>query len=186
MTLILGIESPDDNTAIVCADSGAWRSEIRFENRRPKVFRRGALVIAMCGDVWHGQLARTVAWEDPDVSDVAVIEYIDRVLTLIAEQADRIQKTQDEKMHGPSIVVAAGARVYHSGPDGGVASPTHGIVSAGYGYQVAYGAALALREQGVPTMANAERTMRLATQWTDGCMAPIRWMTTTGEEGVWE
>ena len=175
MTLIIGFEH--DDKATVCVDSGVWSGNHVAIMKGQKVWRAGPYVVAVCGSVMAQWIAQNTTIDDPNADTPQA--YVNRIVDAIAA------RNRDDIKNSFGIVIAQDDSVWSGGSDGGLMSVEHGVVCEGVCAEFAEGAFLGARSEFNSEFC-ARRAMLLAAERTDGCKLPIRWMSTDGEEGVWE
>lgn len=190
MTLIIGIEDPQQHRAIMFSDSGVWRNNSRADSlSEPKIWRDGEFVVGVSGNVAHLQAIRRIKLNPVPTAAPAqdVIEELGRwgavCLGIIAAQNSSIRTAIPEMQISPHhILVAHGARIFHV-QDQAAIRVERGWCSIG-DWEYAEGALSALSDR--PPFQQGERAMRAVDAIVDSVRAPFRWMATDGTEGELE
>jgi hypothetical protein len=189
VTLILGVEDPQNHRAILCCDSGAWKGDQIDSLRTPKIWRQDSWLVGLAGGWAQSQRARLVYLPDPKSEsrediEAAIVRWSDELLDSLGQLAERIRRVEpDEKTQGPGIVVARGPWVWDV-CDGGVVNSERGMNATGVAdYAVA--AHAALTGVGFSGEELAWGICRAVAKVTKSVEAPFRWMSTTGASGTW-
>lgn len=198
MTLILGIECPADDAAIVCADSGAWQGDLVATLRRPKLWRCNGWVMGLAGSWWHSQMAREVSIDAPpggasctfEDADECLRRYMLQLVEHLSERAEKLAKLdEDAKKILPGLVAAYRCWVW-DGICGEAVSTTAGYTAAGcVDFGLAAMAALQFSRNGEPPQRMPEALMDLecatgaVRSISTSVQPPFRWMATNWSEG---
>src|SRR5690349_662461 len=120
MTLIIGIEDPANNRAIVCADSGAWRGGQKDTLRRSKLWSSNGWICGLAGHYSQLQHLRAVAplpqtdVETRDELEEALSTWTLKVLSTCGDLTEAIRKADPkEEPHGPALIVARDQWVWY-------------------------------------------------------------------------
>lgn len=183
MTLILGVEDPENNRAIVFSDSGAWLGDTTQELLEPKVWRCGGWVLGIAGRIADSQSMRRRAIAEP-AGDLGAFECLSKwangVLREI-HQRDLAVGAKDPSK--PGIVAAHGATVWEVDSLGAVNRTVGGFQSAGYADE-AMGALVALAQiSEVGPHERGSRAMLAARLLNKHVHGRIDWKSTDGGEG---
>ncbi len=188
MTLIIGVESPEENCAYVMADSGAWMSNVREVLMTPKIWRCGDWVVGAAGELMQVQIARGIKL--PDVLNTEEIgielmlaQWHRRVIAEVSAYTRdlvAICGSNGESQNIPGFICARRGLVF--AVNGGAASRcTRGWDSCGILRQYAQGAMRALALRTKNPFDHARETMQCAYADSDYVWGPVRWMSTKAE-----
>lgn len=183
MTLILGVEDPENGRAIMFSDSGAWTGGFTQELDEPKIWRCGGWVLGMSGRIADSQSMRRREIMEP--SGVmgrfeSLSKWANGVLREIQARDEALGlKDQDR----PVIVAAHSGRVWEVDPAGAVTRTTSGFACAGI-YEEAAGAMMALlRIPELDPMECGRRSILIARSMNTKIHGRIDWKSTDGGEG---
>lgn len=187
MTLIIGIEDPQQKRAIVFADSGVWRSQDRADNLdQPKIWRSFGWVIGVSGNLSQSHIVRNKylpelpASSSLDTVIDALCAWSTEVLTAMGAMHQRIRQADPSREFGRYDILAAhGSRVFHV-YDQNATHTTRGYVSIGM-WDYSEGALSALSDK--PPFQQGQRAMLAVDAIVDSVRAPFRWLATDGTGG---
>lgn len=191
MTLIIGIESPEENCSYVMADSGGWMNNIREVLATPKIWRDGDWVIGGAGELTQVGTARqiklpqSVSVGEPELTELLLSNWHYEVLAAIATRTRDIIAclgSAGESHNIPSFIAAFKGQVFAI--NGGAASRcTRGYDATGIVRQYALGAIRALDQSAKSRYDLGRAVMNCAYADTDYVWGPVNWMSTTGDKG---
>lgn len=190
MTLIIGIEDPANDRAIMFADSGVFHGDHGAVLSTPKIWRNGPWIVGMAGSWKDSRIIRETAMPllGPEPSELQIAdalgEWGERVLRRVGELHAAIRLAAETSVHDtPSIVVARGALVFDC-EDCAVIRTADGWQPIGL-WPYATGALSALDSvDGLTSFDRGLRAMQAVDRKTNGTIGPFRWMATDGTEGV--
>lgn len=187
MTLILGVEDPNNDRAIVACDSGAWRGDEIGILREPKVWRKNGWVIGLAG-TWAQSIAcRSVELPECSPGDPKRESHVQAfaisVAACIAKSNELVRRTDpNEPTRDAGLVVAHGWTVWGVG-EGCAISTTGGYLAEGTS-DYAAGALEGIRAAGtMSALPLALLTLRTVYGITRMIHPPFRWFATDGSEG---
>jgi len=189
VTLILGVEDPENNRAIVFSDSGAWTGGFQQELDEPKVWRCGGWVLGAAGPIADSQSMRRRELLDPSegVSRFdCLAKWVNGVLRELHQRDQALGATREDLQRG-RVIAAHSGRVWEIDAVGAITRTTAGFSFAGYGEE-ATGAMVAIGEVS-PTLAAMTRgatAMRVARSVNAKVHGRIDWKSTDGGEGSLE
>jgi hypothetical protein len=191
MTLVLGIEDPTNNRAILVADSGAWKGDQKDILKRPKIWRSNGWIVGLSGIYLHAQRAMAVPCPELDVTttrdevEEAVLAWSDKMLDAIGANWERVKRIDPEaKTYAPCLLLAWGPWIFES-QEGSAVSVERGFQAIGCeDYALGAFEALNVSDRSAEWMAHA--IVLAVGRCTRNVERPFNWMATDGTEGVWE
>lgn len=193
MTLILGLEDPDANRAIMVGDSGVWRGELRSASRTQKIWRSGSWLVGLAGAASLAVRIRRIELplvptplQGYDELSVLLLDWSLDVLAVTAQHSLKLTEAEpDCKPQLPAIIVARGPWVWYAG-GGEALGNKDGFATAGAPSDFADGALEALKRGGYTGLELARRAVEATASLSGNCMGPFHWLATDGTEGFWE
>lgn len=195
MTLIIGVESPEEECAYVLTDSGAWMNNVREVLVTPKIWRDGDWLVGGAGELAQVSVARLhalpVCSHDDSTADIEAglgIWHRDLIghWAIYAQSLVTILGSQGQSSNIPTFICALGSRVFDV--TGGTASRCiRGYEAVGILRQYTLGALRALSLRSKNPFDLAREAMQCAYADSDYVWGPVRWASTKAKEiGVFD
>lgn len=190
MTVIIGIEDPDNGRVIMFADSGIFHADHGAVLSTPKIWRDGDWIVGMAGSWKDSRLLRQTKLpmlaldaSELEVAD-AVAEWNERAVQRTGELHTTIRAADNTAaLDTPSILVARNSLLFDV-EDCAVMRTGDGWQSAGM-WTYASGALSALDAiEGLTQFERGARAMKAVERVTINVICPVRWLATDGTEGV--
>lgn len=182
MTLLIGIEDPQNNRALLCADSGNWRGSERGVAAQPKVGALNGWLYGIAGSRWQTDV---IQYELP-LPELGhgqdAQEQLFRWAWQFAEACSKrgnLSQSKDSDC-GFSALVAHDVRIWHIDDAGGVCMLAREFQTAGAAQDVALGALAALSQ--LSPLERVKGACRVVTELSEGALPPWNILGTDGYE----
>lgn len=188
MTLILGVEDPDNARALIFADSGCWAGNSFVHSEvTPKIWRDRHWIVGCAGHYADIQLAQRMRLPEHQPGRDGVLRVLSDWNWNFTEEVGKnhaaLTKAQDgARWDSPCLIVGIYDQIWHV-EDLSVTRARDGFNAAGaIGHQARF-AMRVLKYRDNDPKRDAVDVMKIATETTDSARGPIRWFGTDGTEG---